>query len=63
MGSYPLPNAVKVMCDVCVEIDKRIDRLKSIARSVEDPQTVRIAYTLIAEMEARKSWLHPEHMK
>jgi hypothetical protein len=50
------------MCDVCVEIDKRIDRLRSIARSVEDAETVRSAYTLIAEMEARKHALHPERM-
>ena len=51
------------MCHVCVEIDKRIDRLRSIARSVEDPETVRSAYTLIAEMEARKDALHPERAK
>jgi hypothetical protein len=48
---------------MCVEIDKRIDRLRSIARSVEDPETVRSAYTLITEMEARKSALHPERIE
>jgi hypothetical protein len=48
------------MCHVCAEIDKRIDRLRSIVRSVEDPETVRTAYTFIAEMEARKDALHPE---
>ena len=48
------------MCHTCVEIDKRIARLRDLARSVDDPQTVKSIDILVAEMEARKDALHPE---
>jgi len=48
------------MCDKCVELDKRIGRLRSIAAQFLDPATVAAAGELIEEMEARKKALHPK---
>ena len=48
------------MCHVCVDIDKKIDRFRELARSVQDPKTIKSIDILIAELEARKAALHPE---
>jgi hypothetical protein len=48
------------MCHKCVDIDKRIARLRDLARSVDDPQTIRSIEILVVEMETRKAALHPE---
>jgi hypothetical protein len=48
------------MCEKCIEIDKRIARLKAIAAQMLDQATVAAAGQLIAEMEDHKKALHPE---
>ena len=48
------------MCEICVELDKRIIRLKRIAAQLLDPETVEAATQLVGEMEARKKALHPD---
>ena len=48
------------MCQKCIELDKRIGRLKRIAAQLLDPATVEAAAQLVAEMEAQKKALHPE---
>ena len=48
------------MCEKCIEIDRRIARLKAIATQLLDQATVEAANQLIAEMEAHKKALHPE---
>ena len=40
------------MCEKCVELDKRIERLKSIEVRLTDAQTVEGARALVAELEA-----------
>jgi hypothetical protein len=46
------------MCEKCVEIDKTIEWYRKIQRS--DQKTIDGAEKLIAELETKKSALHPE---
>ena len=48
------------MCDKCVEIDRKILRLKELARRMPDRQTLDGIAALIAELEAQKADLHPQ---
>ena len=48
------------MCARCIEIDKKIERLKDVSRSVLDPQTIEGINALVAKLEAEKRDLHPE---
>jgi hypothetical protein len=47
------------MCEKCLETDRRIERLKSIAARLTDQQTVEGAAVLVVELEAKKAALHP----
>jgi hypothetical protein len=47
------------MCARCIEIDKKIDHLKEISRSMLDPQTHEGIKALIAKLGAEKRDLHP----
>jgi len=47
------------MCEKCIEIDRRIERLKFIATRITDQQTLDGAAKLVAELEAQKAALHP----
>ena len=59
--SWPLSRECgSSMCQKCIELDKRIGRLKRIAAQLLDPATVEAAAQLVAEMEAQKKALHPE---
>jgi hypothetical protein len=48
------------MCEKCVEIDKNVERYRSILRSIRDEATVEGAEKLIADLETQKAALHPE---
>jgi hypothetical protein len=48
------------MCEKCLEIDEKIERYRSILRSIRDEATVDGAEKLIADLEAQKAALHPE---
>ena len=50
----------QLMCDKCVEIDRKILRLKELARRMPDRQTLDGIAALIAELEAQKADLHPQ---
>jgi hypothetical protein len=48
------------MCEKCVEIDKKIERYRSILRSIREEATVEGAEKLIADPAAQKAALHLE---
>jgi hypothetical protein len=48
------------MCEKCVEIDKTIEWYRKVQRSISDQKTIDGAEKLIAELETKKSALHPE---
>jgi hypothetical protein len=48
------------MCEKCEEIDKTIARYQRILLSIGDQVTVDRTRELIADLEARKTALHPE---
>ena len=52
--------AAKVMCEKCVEIDKRIERYRRLLSGVGDQVTVERFEKAIAELEAEKIALHPD---
>jgi hypothetical protein len=56
-------NCGKTMCEKCVEIDRRIAHLKDMASSIFDQQMLDGIDSLVAELEAQKTKLHPEESK
>ncbi len=48
------------MCDKCVEIDKKIDHYRWLAKYVNDERTAKGINELIQQHEAEKRRLHPE---
>jgi hypothetical protein len=51
------------MCDKCVEHDKKIERYRRVSSSINDQLTIDGLKKLIADLEAQKAALHPEHEK
>jgi hypothetical protein len=56
-------NAEPVMCDHCIELDRKIAQFQTLAERVLDPLTVEGLRKLIEEMQAQKAALHPELQK
>jgi hypothetical protein len=48
------------MCEKCVEIDKKIERYRTILLAINDELTADRAKELIADLLAQKAALHPE---
>jgi hypothetical protein len=48
------------MCNKCMEIDRKISRLRDLAVLVSDQRTIDGIDELIAEQEVQKIELHPE---
>jgi hypothetical protein len=48
------------MCEKCIEIDRKIARLKDLALLILDQRTIDGIDKLIAEQKAQKIELHPE---
>ena len=48
------------MCEKCVEIDKTIERYRRILLSISDQLTVDRTRQLIADLQAKKTALHPQ---
>jgi hypothetical protein len=48
------------MCEKCQEIDRKIERYRTLAKQVSDPMTHEEAKKLIDKFEAEKGALHPE---
>jgi hypothetical protein len=51
------------MCEKCVQIDQKIERYRSVVRSITDQLTVDGVKKLIAGLEAQKAALHPERQQ
>jgi hypothetical protein len=49
-----------IMCDKCVEIDKKISHYRSLALLITDPATMEGIHRLIHDMQAEKLALHPQ---
>jgi hypothetical protein len=49
------------MCDKCVELDKKIEHYERILVSIGDRGTVERLMAMIADLQAQKAALHPEH--
>jgi hypothetical protein len=56
-------NAEPAMCDKCQELDKKIERYRSLVAKVPDPLTTEQVGKLIEEMQAQKAALHPDQQK
>jgi hypothetical protein len=50
----------EAMCEKCVELDKKIEQYRALARKVTDQPTLDAIDVLIKKMETRKAALHPE---
>jgi hypothetical protein len=48
------------MCSECIQIDRKIERLRMLALRLSDQQTLNGIADLIAELEAKKLVLHPQ---
>jgi hypothetical protein len=48
------------MCEKCVEIDRTIERYRTISLSIGDQLTVDRTKQLIADLQSQKAALHPE---
>jgi hypothetical protein len=48
------------MCEKCQEIDRKIERYRTLGKQVSDPMTHEEAEKLIERLKAEKAALHPE---
>ena len=48
------------MCDECIEIGRKIERLRTLALGISDQQTLDGIADLVAGLEAKKLALHPQ---
>ena len=48
------------MCDVCEQLDEKIEHYKKVMAAMTDQLTIEGITALIAELEARKAALHPK---
>ena len=51
------------MCNKCQELEKKIERLRRLAASINDQLTIDSINHLIKKTEAKKAALHPEQQK
>ncbi len=51
------------MCEKCAELEKKIERYRRLAFSINDPLTIDRFNRLIKDTEAEKAKLHLEHEK
>jgi fructose-specific phosphotransferase system component IIB len=59
-GQLTRANAVAVMCDKCIELDKKLEQYRRIASSITDELTVARLNKLIKDTVAQKAALHPD---
>ena len=48
------------MCDVCEQLDEKIEHYKKVMAAMTDQLTIEGITALIAELQARKAALHPK---
>ena len=51
------------MCDKCIELDVKIEHYQHLSSRITDQQTLDGIKKLIADLQARKTALHPEQTK
>ena len=51
------------MCDKCQELEKKIERARRLASSINDQETIDRFNQLIKDAEAEKAKLHPEQQR
>ena len=56
-------NAELIMCDKCVQLDKKIEHYERLASGMADELTVERLRESVREMRAQKNALHPEQQK
>jgi hypothetical protein len=49
-----------LMCEKCVELDRKIERCERISTSISDQLTIDRLEQLVMQMKAQKTALHPE---
>jgi hypothetical protein len=59
-GQLIRANAVAVMCDKCVELDKKLEQYRRIASSITDQLTIDRINKVIKDTIAEKARLHPD---
>jgi len=48
------------MCDVCEQLDEKIEHYKKVMAAMTDQLTIEGITALIAELQAQKAALHPK---
>jgi hypothetical protein len=56
----PFARRAGSMCDKCQELEKKIERYRTLATRLFDQPTIEAINKLIEEMQAEKAGLHPE---
>jgi hypothetical protein len=51
------------MCDKCAELDEMVRRYRRISGLINDQLTIDRIKVVIADLDAQKAALHPEHKK
>jgi hypothetical protein len=62
-GQLIRANAAAVMCDKCVELDKKLEQYRRLASSITDQLTIDGLNKLIRDAVAEKAKLHPDQEK
>jgi hypothetical protein len=60
LGQLIRANAVAVMCDKCIEFDKKLERYRRLVSSITDQLTIERINKLIKDTAAEKAQLHPD---
>jgi hypothetical protein len=63
MRGAPVRGSDGLMCDQCVEIDRKIEHYKRISASINDQLTIDRIKELVEQMHAVKAALHPDQHK
>jgi predicted GTPase len=63
LGQLTRANAVAVMCDQCVELDKKLEQYRRLASSITDQLTIDRLNKLIKDTVAEKAKLHPDQQQ
>jgi hypothetical protein len=63
VGQLTRANAVAVMCDKCVELDKKLEQYRRLASSITDQLTIARLNKLIEDTVAQKAELHPDQKR
>jgi hypothetical protein len=51
------------MCKKCQQLEKKIERYRRVAFSINDRPTIDLLNELIKDIEAEKATLHPDQQK